>query len=249
MDQSLEELDQGGEFDQSLFKEFLKDPTMSILSVNPVTGKQEFICPRCTKVYSYPSTLLRHLKFECGKLPMFPCPHCPFRSHRKENIKSHVIAKHEKSKKIKCPQCTKSFVHKFRLLEHIKWCHESNVPPELEVESSNSASMISLPRNAVTDPEDVRSPLKLGYFPEHLQCSTPKLKISKTISVMDVPKINKLNHLSFLEASDDPQDRVFLKEEECGPLMKQEVALDITDSEDPLHTSDTVEDNVQSIIF
>lgn len=83
-------------FDLSLFKEFLKDPMMNIVRVSPLTGKQEYTCPKCSKVYTYPSTLHRHLKFECGKQPQFKCPHCLYRAHRKDNIKAHMIGVHGK---------------------------------------------------------------------------------------------------------------------------------------------------------
>lgn len=97
LDQTLVDWEDNMNFDLSLFKEFLKDPTMSIVSVSPLTGKQEYTCPKCCKVYTYPSTLHRHLKFECGKQPQFKCPHCLYRAHRKDNIKAHIIGKHGKN--------------------------------------------------------------------------------------------------------------------------------------------------------
>ncbi|PSN32902.1 hypothetical protein C0J52_13322 [Blattella germanica] len=39
-------------------------------------GKGTVQCSQCGKWYSNNSNLLRHLKFECGKEPQFPCPHC-----------------------------------------------------------------------------------------------------------------------------------------------------------------------------
>uniref|UniRef100_A0A1B6L9N1 C2H2-type domain-containing protein n=1 Tax=Graphocephala atropunctata TaxID=36148 RepID=A0A1B6L9N1_9HEMI len=237
---------------------------MSIVSINPSTGKQEFTCPRCCKVYTYPSTLLRHLKFECGKLPKFECPHCPYRSHRKENIKSHVIAKHDKDKKIKCPLCTKSFVHKFRLLEHLR-NHDSSGALELEMDSTIVDS--PLPQNIViVDPysqaEGARSPSSLsGYFPEPRYCSTPQQKKSNTISVMNVPKINNLtisrNAGEHAVAASEPQDGELLTEhcnteEDFGVRVKEETSLDITDSEnteDPLLNPEMDEDHVRRVIF
>jgi uncharacterized C2H2 Zn-finger protein len=34
------------------------------------------------------------MKLECGKEPMFQCPHCPKRTKLKENLKQHVALVH-----------------------------------------------------------------------------------------------------------------------------------------------------------
>jgi hypothetical protein len=34
------------------------------------------------------------MKLECGKEPMFQCPHCPKRSKLKENLKQHIVIVH-----------------------------------------------------------------------------------------------------------------------------------------------------------
>nr|CAD7261738.1 unnamed protein product [Timema shepardi] len=39
----------------------------------------KYRCPNCGKVYSYNRSLRRHLRLECGKEPLYQCPHCPRR--------------------------------------------------------------------------------------------------------------------------------------------------------------------------
>ncbi|KAG8259269.1 hypothetical protein J6590_031393 [Homalodisca vitripennis] len=56
--------------------------------------KLQFSCDECGRSYSYRRGLTQHQRFECGKLPQFQCPHCPYRSKQKFNLKTHVVLKH-----------------------------------------------------------------------------------------------------------------------------------------------------------
>lgn len=47
-------------------------------------------CPNCFKPYSTKYTLLRHIKFECGKEPQFPCSHCFKRFKHKSHLMRHM---------------------------------------------------------------------------------------------------------------------------------------------------------------
>lgn len=47
-------------------------------------------CSKCGKVYSRKTTLLRHLRLECGKIPQLQCPHCPYITKRKSSLHRHV---------------------------------------------------------------------------------------------------------------------------------------------------------------
>ncbi|XP_069702149.1 longitudinals lacking protein, isoforms H/M/V-like isoform X4 [Periplaneta americana] len=60
-------------------------------------GPGVFSCKTCGKVYRWKRTLLYHVRFECGKEPMFQCPYCPLRSKRKGNISAHIKYLHRKS--------------------------------------------------------------------------------------------------------------------------------------------------------
>ncbi|XP_023703634.1 longitudinals lacking protein isoform X3 [Cryptotermes secundus] len=59
-------------------------------------GPGVFSCKTCGKVYRWKRTLLYHVRFECGKEPMFQCPYCPLRSKRKGNISAHIKYLHRK---------------------------------------------------------------------------------------------------------------------------------------------------------
>lgn len=51
-------------------------------------------CPGCNKRYSYRQNMLRHIKYECGKLASFQCPNCSYACKRKEYLKVHIALKH-----------------------------------------------------------------------------------------------------------------------------------------------------------
>ncbi|KAJ8894858.1 hypothetical protein PR048_000165, partial [Dryococelus australis] len=53
-----------------------------------------FPCASCGKQYHWKSTLLRHMRYECGKTAAFQCPYCPQRSKWKGNINAHIKAVH-----------------------------------------------------------------------------------------------------------------------------------------------------------
>jgi DNA-directed RNA polymerase subunit RPC12/RpoP len=47
-------------------------------------------CSQCGRIYMWKSTLHRHMKFECGKEPNIPCPYCPYRTKRTDELKKHM---------------------------------------------------------------------------------------------------------------------------------------------------------------
>ncbi|KAG8259275.1 hypothetical protein J6590_014744 [Homalodisca vitripennis] len=57
-------------------------------------------CSACGRKYKYLSTLQTHQRFECGKEPSFPCPHCPYKAKRKGNLNSHVYLRHKELGKL-----------------------------------------------------------------------------------------------------------------------------------------------------
>ncbi|XP_033231886.1 zinc finger protein 425-like [Belonocnema kinseyi] len=68
----------------------LEDHIRSMSSIR----RSIYPCGKCEKVYSNASSLYRHLKLECGKLPQYHCPFCHFSSKRKFNLDSHVAHRH-----------------------------------------------------------------------------------------------------------------------------------------------------------
>lgn len=54
-----------------------------------------FPCYKCGKTYRWKGNLSQHLRFECGKLPQFKCPYCPYRSKHRSDLKNkHMKCKH-----------------------------------------------------------------------------------------------------------------------------------------------------------
>uniref|UniRef100_A0A4P6DAV8 C2H2-type domain-containing protein n=1 Tax=Rhodnius prolixus TaxID=13249 RepID=A0A4P6DAV8_RHOPR len=55
----------------------------------------EYVCTRCSKVYTNKGSLSNHLRYNCGIEPKFMCPLCSYRASRKENLRSHIFRRHE----------------------------------------------------------------------------------------------------------------------------------------------------------
>lgn len=53
-----------------------------------------FICTKCTKSYRLRHSLTRHLKFECGKEPMYACSLCERKFKHKYDLNVHERGKH-----------------------------------------------------------------------------------------------------------------------------------------------------------
>ena len=68
------------------------DGSQSAAPVSKVAGC--FPCEQCGKVYRYKSNLAKHLRFECGKEPMFACPYCPHKAKAKWNLGKHILTRH-----------------------------------------------------------------------------------------------------------------------------------------------------------
>ena len=64
-----------------------------------------FVCPNCSKVYSYKGNLNRHLKVECGKDPQEVCPFCMKTFKHKSNLLTHIDRRH-KSDPSSCERTT-----------------------------------------------------------------------------------------------------------------------------------------------
>nr|CAH7762026.1 unnamed protein product [Callosobruchus chinensis] len=55
----------------------------------------KFRCPNCPNVYLKKSTLSRHAKYECGKLPRFGCTLCNYRGYQKTHVERHLFTRHK----------------------------------------------------------------------------------------------------------------------------------------------------------
>lgn len=65
-------------------------------------------CPDCGKCYIYQRGLNLHRRFECGKEPMFQCPHCPKKCHQPGNLTVHVRNKHGQNGKLEISLLSKN---------------------------------------------------------------------------------------------------------------------------------------------
>lgn len=48
----------------------------------------------CGKTYSHQASLYNHKTYNCNKEPQFSCPFCPMKTHRKGNLKTHLVIRH-----------------------------------------------------------------------------------------------------------------------------------------------------------
>lgn len=52
-------------------------------------------CTECLRKFSRADNLKRHQKVNCGKEPLLQCPLCGHRSRRTDNMRCHLLKKHE----------------------------------------------------------------------------------------------------------------------------------------------------------
>jgi len=65
----------------------------SILPEND-SRRGAFVCDDCGRVFRWKQSRALHQKFECGKEPQFPCPHCEHKSKHKGDLKRHISRRH-----------------------------------------------------------------------------------------------------------------------------------------------------------
>ncbi|KAG8259319.1 hypothetical protein J6590_014788 [Homalodisca vitripennis] len=82
----------------------------------------------CGKRYGKKGTLARHVRYECGKEPEFPCPHCPYHSKHRGNLQRHMLLKHSTSscdvseeKRFGCTTCGRKYKHNYLLRRHLQY--------------------------------------------------------------------------------------------------------------------------------
>ncbi|KAG8259264.1 hypothetical protein J6590_014733 [Homalodisca vitripennis] len=67
---------------------------LCVLSQEGLVASEMFHCRCCGRTYKHERTLQTHLRYECGKLPQFACPHCPYKAKLKSNLNKHVVIRH-----------------------------------------------------------------------------------------------------------------------------------------------------------
>lgn len=55
-----------------------------------------YSCPNCDRAYSIKASLVRHMKYQCGKEPGLRCEKCLYVTWHISNLKRHCKARHGK---------------------------------------------------------------------------------------------------------------------------------------------------------
>lgn len=58
------------------------------------SGSNNLKCPRCSRFYSLPCTLIRHIRYECGVDKQFACRVCGKKFARRDILRSHEAKLH-----------------------------------------------------------------------------------------------------------------------------------------------------------
>jgi uncharacterized Zn-finger protein len=75
-----------------------QDPLAMIDYGELYVPEEKNVCQKCGKLYKRPSSLQRHLEYECDKPPRFGCIYCPYRCKRKDTLKMHTVTCKNKRK-------------------------------------------------------------------------------------------------------------------------------------------------------
>lgn len=78
---------------QQIDEEIIKEEPKQQHKQQNTNGK--FVCPNCDRVYNARRNLSRHVNLECGKEPQYKCDHCSYKNHRRNEIKKHLMKKHQ----------------------------------------------------------------------------------------------------------------------------------------------------------
>lgn len=89
---------------------------------------KSFYCDTCKKSFSNKVRLKRHIEYQHLQHDAkdFKCPHCPYHTIRKDNLRKHLIA-HSDVKQFQCVICKAEFNWKSSLQLHIKAQHSEEI--------------------------------------------------------------------------------------------------------------------------
>ncbi|KAK5641994.1 hypothetical protein RI129_008161 [Pyrocoelia pectoralis] len=86
---------------------------------------KSFHCSTCQKKYLSKTALNRHIKYDCGKEPMFRCYQCTYRAHQKVHLQKHLLKMHRRvnfENPHTCERCHKRYKNYKDLKKHLKEC-------------------------------------------------------------------------------------------------------------------------------
>ena len=90
--------------------------------------KDSHKCPLCDKLFSRKQYIKRHIVAAHEKHKPHECTQCDKRFTRKHDMRKHVAAVHEKQKPHKCTQCDKGFTRNSHMKIHIAVVHQKQKP-------------------------------------------------------------------------------------------------------------------------
>lgn len=143
----------------------------------------------------------------------------------------------EKGKKIKCLYCEKTFVHKFRVMEHIRLFHSEEMISSLPVEIAPISTAMDVHPGPSTS-QNISSDHNL-YINQNPRTSTPKKQITSTrskVATVDLPTVITVpskfpnQEVSPPTITTPVNNTAKLAD---PPEIKEESTLDITDTVDP----------------
>ncbi|XP_046663209.1 longitudinals lacking protein, isoforms A/B/D/L-like [Homalodisca vitripennis] len=63
---------------------------MEFATILQPDGSSQYQCNVCHHVFRKKGSLAEHQRFICGQDPQFGCPHCPYKTKLKSNLKKHM---------------------------------------------------------------------------------------------------------------------------------------------------------------
>ncbi|KAG8259265.1 hypothetical protein J6590_014734 [Homalodisca vitripennis] len=104
---------------------------MEFATILQPDGSSQYQCNVCHHVFRKKGSLAEHQRFICGQDPQFGCPHCPYKTKLKSNLKKHMVRLEKPnfllihdtdgSLLYKCLYCQRSYKHKHTLWRHQRY--------------------------------------------------------------------------------------------------------------------------------
>ncbi|XP_063915028.1 zinc finger protein 425-like [Zophobas morio] len=77
-----------------------------------------FQCVSCDRNYKSKTALNRHIRYDCGKEPLFQCAHCVYRAYQKIHLRKHLAKLHD-GQRYYCPNCCKGYKNHKTMRYHV----------------------------------------------------------------------------------------------------------------------------------
>ena len=87
------------------------------------TGDNPLDCPICSKHFTFPNNLQRHVREVHEKEQNFFCPDCPLKFSQRATLERHRVSVHKLEGQHKCDQCPISFAYGYELDTHVTSVH------------------------------------------------------------------------------------------------------------------------------